>query len=572
MFKKIKTKKIAKNILVTGLLISLWAFAVTADYSSLSKTTGQTLTAANWTQLVDNVKWLITDSNGDVIVNQNLKVESWIVEALAFQWDWSLLTGLDSLVWATGATWEQWIQGIQWEQGEQWIQWEQWLEGPMWLTWATWSVWPQWEQGLQWFTGATWPAWTTSWVEWDWVFSTDNKVHINWNSNMINLKNNLEEDTEGSYLNYIIWEDKSWDMTYYLWDGSTAKRVLLSARWSNNDYPLDFEVGGSWKTRMRITPDWNIWIWTSTPLSKLHVTHDRTNGFVYPLLVEDSVKWTSTSLFAWNPGIGFNYIHDGTTSKSYKSDMYASEINMTPLDWKIHFKIWDKQSTDNTATTLLSEPLTLTKEWNVWIWTTEPKRALHINNALWLLVTSETWDTPTSLNLQNNQGRWHVTWPRQDLWSEWDLRFYKYEVDDTSYIIPFVLKNNWNVWIWTTEPTEKLHVSWDMLVQGQDIFLSTSGDNNNDSISYNDWSVLWSSWVFTFLSDTVKRAEYTEPTAAISAKGAYFKGNVWVWTTSPSEKLQVEWNVKVSNLAGSWNAYVCVDSDGVLYRSATACN
>ena len=276
MIKKLKTKKLAKNIVVTCLLISLWAFAVTADYSSLAKTTGQTLTAANWTQLVNNVKWLITDSNGDVIVNQNLEVKSWIVEALAFKWDWSLLTGLDSLIWATGATWEQWIQGLQW---------------------ATWSVWPQWEQGLQWFTGATWPAWTTSWTDWDWIVSTDGKVWI-WT-------------TEAEWFLHIN----------TLW---TEENLLLSRNWITNKFQL--RVSNNWtKDNLLITndnndnnwisidQDWNVWIWTTDPNDKLEIKWE--NAWARIVWLPNWVA--SLKLLEDNTPSGFTFDYSWTDNQLY---------------------------------------------------------------------------------------------------------------------------------------------------------------------------------------------------------------------------------------------------------------
>jgi hypothetical protein len=49
-------------------------------------------------------------------------------------------------------------------------------------------------------------------------------------------------------------------------------------------------------------------------------------------------------------------------------------------------------------------------------------------------------------------------------------------------------------------------------------------------------------------------------------------GNVGIGTTVPSEKLEVNGNVKISPLSGSGNAYACINSAGVIYRSASPCN
>ena len=59
-------KNISKNMLLSWVLISMSYFAVIADYSTLTKNTWDTLTATNWNQLVENVKWIQTDSDLNV--------------------------------------------------------------------------------------------------------------------------------------------------------------------------------------------------------------------------------------------------------------------------------------------------------------------------------------------------------------------------------------------------------------------------------------------------------------------------------------------------------------------------
>jgi hypothetical protein len=114
----------------------------------------------------------------------------------------------------------------------------------------------------------------------------------------------------------------------------------------------------------------------------------------------------------------------------------------------------------------------------------------------------------------------------------------------------FRVDNSGNVGIGTTSPTEKLHVNGDIYVQGQDLWFSYDDltNANNDYIAFSDTAALGSTGVFIFKSDTVRDKDITTPTAAISAKGGHFLGNVGIGTVAPATKLHV-------------NGGVCVTSD-----------
>ncbi|MBI5804291.1 hypothetical protein HY450_03540 [Candidatus Pacearchaeota archaeon] len=51
----------------------------------------------------------------------------------------------------------------------------------------------------------------------------------------------------------------------------------------------------------------------------------------------------------------------------------------------------------------------------------------------------------------------------------------------------------------------------------------------------------------------------------------YFESRVGIGITNPTEELDINGNVKISDLNGTGNAYVCVGATGKLYRSQTPC-
>ena len=71
-----------------------------------------------------------------------------------------LITDLIEVVYPwKGDTWSQWDQGIQGIQWETWLQWEQGTQGTQWVQWETGAQWVQWETGAQWIQGIQWEAW-----------------------------------------------------------------------------------------------------------------------------------------------------------------------------------------------------------------------------------------------------------------------------------------------------------------------------------------------------------------------------------------------------------------------------
>lgn len=341
----------------------------------------------------------------------------------------------------------------------------------------------------------------------------------------------------------------------YAWNGLTASTwdSLTAVKWNE----LVDKV--SW---VHTDSSGNVWIGIEWPTQKLHVSWSKV-GTLSLLKLHNIDSWNNQVEMEFGNAWQSSYIWSHRMSANAWADLYFST---------------------NDSSWVKTEQIRVTEAGRVGIWTTSPWEKLEV-----------VWNVK-------------ITWSMEVADSMWIGRS-----KPTTYQLSVLSKQAW--------------ASWDADYQ-RGIFSGVNIDsslwNNSLSKHYATWivaSVLWKSW---FGTETLDRATgiqiqygnysdsvgtitdaywlYVTPyrlgwtiwdqydvylapvswSAVLTGKhywiyqanswDNYFNGNVWIWTIAPSEKLEVDGNIKVTGLVWSGNWYACIDLNGKLYRSATACN
>ena len=189
-------------------------------------------------------------------------------------------------------------------------------------------------------------------------------------------------------------------------------------------------------------------------------------------LENDAVIWWEF----WDVKDGSLTHHDLGVESVWTSEIINSTILNEDID--NNYSLWNKNGTN-----------LYYNNGNVWIWTTYPTKKLEVDGDIKLWITKST----TTTNSWPGNRLYFSWWPNKDdntdrisiyredgdidqsnliisLWdnfNSWDAfnpdKFIIWSWDYTDWTWhPFftVQWYNWNVWIWTTDPTEKLEVAW----------------------------------------------------------------------------------------------------------------
>jgi len=200
----------------------------------------------------------------------------------------------------------------------------------------------------------------------------------------------------------------------------------------------------------------------------------------------------------------------------------------------------------------------------VWFWTITPREQVEISTASWTscdLLLSEA--SAYGWRMRNNQN-----------WNNFEL---SWTSDFSAYSTRLAIDTAGNVWIGTTSPWEKLNIVWNIKLNYTWIIWSWEKELNNISFYWNTWRTNPSASIVAYnngwqFDDTANIWFRTSSTSDIPTEYMTINttGNVWIGTTSPTKKLEVNWWISLTdNATRSLNWSYFAWNSGATTPSAT---
>ena len=335
------------------------------------------------------------------------------------------------------------------------------------------------------------------------------------------MKNLLTNTTNSAYKGLVFWTffglavfsvayaasiSSTTDPTVTSWDSITAN-------WYQD---VNDKLGGI------SVSDGNVGIW-ATPNSTV-------SGYTFLNL--GSSSWINNH--TENSTTYFNNVKYIPTGVVYKNTDKATSY--TQNDWIHYWRVAPSWTADTAIT--WKNAMTIDNGGNVWIWTTSPGRKFHVKDSAGTVAcfesTSSTkaliefWDATSTAN--------------PNIWVFWDNITFSHWWTERMRI-----DSTGNVWIWTTTPWYKLEVQWDMKINNDPWSANLTKHLLIDSNWW--WQLrLWAdtdhSWIQSHKNQPLYINELWNNTI-INPNWA----NVWIWTTDPNAKLDINWEIH------TWGSY-----------------
>jgi len=321
-------------------------------------------------------------------------------------------------------------------------------------------------------------------------------------------------------VNWVItanwWNSTEWN-TAYGWGNHSSAGYLTSA-------PV---TSVAWKVWAVTLVKADVWLWNVTNDAQVKKRASSTSGYV--------PTWNGTAWNALNNGYSVQ-----TALASSKTALVRADAIQTAINWRV-------PTTRTVNSKALSENISLTAAdvWAVPTTRTVNSKALSANISL---TAADVWAlsnaTSTWINSVDWKPRFHFTANSHTYIRTASNMYFRNAANGTI----MTMLSWWNVWIGTTNPLQKLHVEhnhpWDgwwtngILVKSSNstVWEATISFNNNSTAS-NYWIMWLNQW------DWLTFAYGNSFTDANSKLRLATNWNVWIWTLSPSYKLQVNWSI-----------------------------
>ncbi len=187
--------------------------------------------------------------------------------------------------------------------------------------------------------------------------------------------------------------------------------------------------------------------------------------------------------------------------------------------------------------------------WKIWIWKTIPSRKLDIetNDSHLLRIKNTNVNGASYLWILNDAKNWII---RNNGWDadKFQIR------DETLWENRLTIDNSGNAWIWTTSPSQKLEVAW--YIKSNWLKIPHGFIIEHDSVATSTSELFIKSNAnieFTIDADnsTSDRSFRIMKDNAVDLFKIQENGNVWIWTSNPTSKLQVVWLLEYADNAAA---------------------
>jgi len=221
-------------------------------------------------------------------------------------------------------------------------------------------------------------AYYSSWNVWIWTTDPQKKLYVVWSdSKAIAVFENKDTSNNGQV--NISLKSNGWDYAWikFHWPNRTVNQKFnFDITYNFPEKKLYFIDGESWinKPRMVLTHDWKLWIWTTDPQTTLDIMDTQPQA---PFTAHTTLAVRNTKLW-WSAVVALQWWNWVDAIKFFGARWNINDTNnkdkfvIKYIDNQKKLYMWYANKKD----------VTITSDWNVWIWTDNPQEKLDVNGTI----------------------------------------------------------------------------------------------------------------------------------------------------------------------------------------------